>query len=127
MGEICKLRNQFCSVCHSFFYNSKNLGGSHHHKKQNSNDDRFSEPSNELVSSIIDTGVTIDEKIEESELRLFSNSAPLRSSEMNLNLKNIKSDLVQDSETGRQRRKVVFDDEPELDQGKEFYRLAALS
>ena len=109
------------------FTNSKNLGGSHHHKKQNSNDDRFSEPSNELVSSIIDTGVTIDEKIEESELRLFSNSAPLRSSEMNLNLKNIKSDLVQDSETGRQRRKVVFDDEPELGQGKEFYRSAALS
>ena len=104
--------------------NTKNLGGSHHHKKQTSNDDRFSEPSNELVSSIIDTGVTIDEKIEESELRLFSNSAPLRSSEMNL--KNIKSDLVQDSETGRQRRKVVFDDEPELDQGKEFYRSGVL-
>ena len=65
--------------------------------------------------------MTIDEKIEESELRLFSNSAPLRSSEMNLK---IKQDVVQDSETGRQRRKVVFDDEPEIDQGKDSKRMS---
>ena len=68
--------------------------------------------------------MTIDEKIEESELRLFSNSAPLRSSEMNLK---IKQDVVQDSETGRQRRKVVFDDDPEIDQGKDTVLLMFLN
>ena len=95
-----------------------NQGGSHNHKKQNN--EEFAEPSNELVSSIIDTGVTIDEKIEESELRLFSNSAPLRSSEMDLKF---KQESVQDSNTGRQRRKVIFEDEQEIDQGYVFLSL----
>ena len=98
-----------------------NQGGSHNHKKQNN--EEFAEPSNELVSSIIDTGVTIDEKIEESELRLFSNSAPLRSSEMDLKF---KQESVQDSNTGRQRRKVIFEDEQEIDQGYVFLSLFQL-
>ena len=68
------------------------LKGSQNHKKVHG-------PSNELVSSIIDTGVTIDEKMQESELRLFSGSAPIKSSEV----------LVDDDK--RQRRKVVFDDD----------------
>ena len=74
------------------------LKGSHSHKKVYG-------PSNELVSSIIDTGVTIDEKMQESELRLFSGSAPVKSSE-----------VIEDS---RQRRKVVFDDDFEADEDDE--------
>ena len=75
------------------------LKGSHSHKKD------FG-PSNELVSSIIDTGVTIDEKMQESELRLFSGSVPMKSAE-----------VVVD-EDKRQRRKVIFDDDFDADEGK---------
>ena len=75
------------------------LKGSHSHKKD------FG-PSNELVSSIIDTGVTIDEKMQESELRLFSGSAPIKSCE-----------VVVESDK-RQRRKVVFDDDFNESEGK---------
>ena len=68
------------------------LKGSQNHKKVHG-------PSNELVSSIIDTGVTIDEKMQESELRLFSGSAPIKSAEV----------LLDDEK--RHRRKVIFDDD----------------
>ncbi len=80
------------------------LGGSHSHNK----DVDPSEPSNELVSSIINTGATIDEKIEESELRLFSSSAPMKSSEMNFD--HLAQEVVADPKDGRRRRKVIFKD-----------------
>merc|ERR1712020_466066 len=59
------------------------LGGSHHQSKgsQSKNKDQ-SEPSNEMVATMIDTEYALDEKIEESELRLFSKSEPLKSSEI---------------------------------------------
>jgi hypothetical protein len=65
-------------------------------------------PSNELVASMIDTEMTLDQKIEESELKLFSGSAPIRSADMTAD--GLREKVVTDSE-GRKRRKVVFEDE----------------
>ena len=72
------------------------LGGSHAHKKEVINDFEKAVPSNDLVKSMIETEKTLDEKIEASEVRLFSESAPLKSQDV--------------SEDGRIRRKVIFDD-----------------
>jgi len=65
------------------------LGGSHAHKKGDTEDD--------LVQNIINTESTINDKLEQSELRLFSSSKPLLSGDH-------KSGEI------RERRKVIFDD-----------------
>ena len=62
------------------------LGGSQINKKEGE--------EAEIVQNIINAESTINEKLQESELRLFSGSRPIKSSEV-----------------GRDRRKVVFDDE----------------
>ena len=93
------------------------LGGSHSHRKKSAN----SEPSNEYVSSIIETGVTLDEKIEESQIRLFSSSAPMKSTEMDLDndVGIRKHENVQDPVSGRNRRKVIFDKEDDDDEASD--------
>ncbi len=83
-------------------------------------------PNNELVANIIDTEMTLDEKIEESEMKIFSESAPLKSGFIDLFLYfnrvflqfypisgDLKSDgmreqVVVDGD-GRKRRKVIFE------------------
>merc|ERR1712226_1591160 len=88
------------------------LGGSHHQNKGNkSKNTAQSEPSSELVATMIDTEYGLDEKIEESELRLFSKSEPMKSSEVQGLKSNLKVEQIFDEETGRNRNKVNFDDD----------------
>ncbi len=76
------------------------LGGSHSHsapaKKRTDEEDGSVKPSNELVKSMIGTESTLDEKMQVSEVRLFSGSAPIRQED------------VEDG-SGRIRRKAVFE------------------
>jgi len=65
------------------------LGGSHAHKKGDTEDD--------LVQNMINTESTITDKLEQSELRLFSGSKPISSAEHKQG-------------EGRERRKAVFED-----------------
>ena len=66
------------------------LGGSQSHKREGE--------EAEIVQNIINAESTLNEKLEESELRLFSGSRPIKSSEV-----------------VRDRRKVFFDDEDAQD------------
>ncbi len=68
------------------------LGGSHSHR--NNKEEDIMEPSNELVKTIISAEKTLDEKMDESEVRLFAGAEPMKH-----------------EEDSRQRRKVVFDNE----------------
>ena len=61
---------------------------------------------------MIDTEMTLDQKIEESELKLFSGSAPIKSADL-VN-EGIREKAVTGAD-GRKRRKVVFADEDEDD------------
>jgi len=91
------------------------LGGSHSH--QNRPEQQLMEdakPSNELVANMIDNEMAVDEKIEESEMQLFSQSAPIKSSEIPAAGK-MREETVVDDVTGRKRRKVVFDDDDDDD------------
>ena len=65
-------------------------------------------PSNDLVASIIDTEMTLDQKIEESEMKLFSGSAPIKSADLNYD--GIREHVVITDQEGRKRRKVIFDE-----------------
>eukprot|EP00090_Calanus_glacialis_P046436 TRINITY_DN9120_c0_g1_i1.p1 TRINITY_DN9120_c0_g1~~TRINITY_DN9120_c0_g1_i1.p1 ORF type:complete len:1240 (-),score=545.03 TRINITY_DN9120_c0_g1_i1:50-3718(-) len=65
------------------------LGGSHAHKKGDAKDD--------LVQNMINTESTLNDKLEQSELRLFSGSKPISSAEHKQG-------------EGRERRKAVFED-----------------
>ena len=65
------------------------LGGSHAHEKKENTDD------SDYVQSIINTESTLNDKLGESELRLFSDSKPIKSNEVT---------------TDRERRKVIFND-----------------
>ena len=60
---------------------------------------------------MIDTEYGLDEKIEESEMRLFSKSEPIKSSEVQGLKSKLKVEQVIDQETGRSRNKVNFDDD----------------
>ena len=91
------------------------LGGSHHQGKgSHSKDKGQSEQSNEMVATMIDTEYALDEKIEESELRLFSKSEPLKSSEIQGAKSKLNVQEVVDQD-GRTRNKVNFDDDNEFD------------
>ena len=83
------------------------LGGSHSHKYEKRDNNK---PSNEYVGSIMDTELTVDQKIEESELRVFADSAPLRASDLSKG-NSFTEEVVIDPVTKRKRRKVVFPDE----------------
>ena len=91
------------------------LGGSHHQSKgSQSKTKNQSEPSNEMVATMIDTEYALDEKIEESELRLFSKSEPLKSSEIQGAKSKLNVQEVVDQD-GRTRNKINFDDDNEFD------------
>jgi len=82
------------------------LGGSHSHQVSQKQDEEEEEGTNDLVSGIIQTETTLDEKMEKSELRLFSQSQPITSAQ---HREGVKYELVNDN--GRVRRKALFDDE----------------
>merc|ERR1719186_1757209 len=75
---------------------------------------------NDLVTGMIQTETTLDEKMEKSELRLFSQSQPITSAE---HREGVNYEVVKDN--GRVRRKALFDDddddndEDESDDGEE--------
>jgi ribosome biogenesis protein BMS1 len=73
------------------------LGGSHSHKENESE-----QSTNDLVSSIISSRHTIDEKIASTQLKLFSNTEPT-----------LGTDVFDDK---RVRRKVTFDNELNFDE-----------
>ncbi|XP_001605043.2 ribosome biogenesis protein BMS1 homolog [Nasonia vitripennis] len=71
------------------------LGGSHSHTKDDTG----------LLSQLLQTHDTLDHKLEQSELQLFTNSAPIKSQDVN---QIFTEEKVFDQ--GRIRRKVVFND-----------------
>ncbi|KAK0179967.1 hypothetical protein PV327_005659 [Microctonus hyperodae] len=75
------------------------LGGSHSHKEDDTG----------LISSLIDAQGTLDEKLEQGKMQLFSGSAPIKSQdvEKTFGMGFSQENVVDD---GRIRRKVVFDD-----------------
>ncbi|XP_015379973.1 PREDICTED: ribosome biogenesis protein BMS1 homolog [Diuraphis noxia] len=90
------------------------LGGSHSHSKimNNTQDDT---PGRELVNNIVETQDTLDQKIDRSEVQIFSNTEPIVSTdfvENNDNDNDMEEALsvtnVTDPNDGRNRRKVKF-------------------
>nr|CAD7607072.1 unnamed protein product [Timema genevievae] len=75
------------------------LGGSHSHRHM----EEESRPERSLVSSIIDTGETVDTKMARSKMRLFTNSTT------NISLKPSRiSEMLVLDDNKRERRKAVF-------------------
>ena len=72
------------------------LAGSHSHQEEDTG----------LVGALMDTRETLDQKLQHSELQLFSNAAPIKSQDVDENLDSYKGETVIDN--GRIRRKVVF-------------------
>ncbi|RLU15850.1 hypothetical protein DMN91_011606 [Ooceraea biroi] len=75
------------------------LGGSHSHKEEDTG----------LTSALMGTQETLDQKLQHSELQLFSNTAPIKSQDVNESVVAYTSELI--TENGRVRRKVIFKDE----------------
>jgi len=88
------------------------LGGSHSHKApQNQDEDEEEGAPNDLVTGMIQTETTLDEKMEKSEMRLFSQSQPITSAE---HREGVNYEVVKDN--GRVRRKALFDDDESEDE-----------
>ncbi|XP_065583035.1 ribosome biogenesis protein BMS1 homolog isoform X2 [Artemia franciscana] len=79
------------------------LGGSHSHKDQKLDK---GEDENEMVTSMGDLQAGVDEKIAQSQVQIFTDSAPITSVDAE-SFKLPSVNVVVDS-TGRQRRKAVF-------------------
>ncbi|XP_017882158.1 ribosome biogenesis protein BMS1 homolog [Ceratina calcarata] len=74
------------------------LGGSHSHKEEETG----------LVGALMDTQETLDQKLQHSELQLFSDAAPIKSQDVGENVDRYMEEAVIDN--GRIRRKVLFSD-----------------
>nr|XP_031847799.1 ribosome biogenesis protein BMS1 homolog [Nomia melanderi] len=74
------------------------LGGSHSHKEEDTG----------LVGALMDTQETLDQKLEHSELQLFSDAAPIKSGDVKEAFGDYMGETVIDN--GRVRRKVLFPD-----------------
>ncbi|CAK9802586.1 Ribosome biogenesis protein BMS1 homolog [Anthophora quadrimaculata] len=74
------------------------LGGSHSHQEEETG----------LIGALMDTQETLDQKLQHSELQLFSNAAPIKSHDVNENFEGRVEETVIDN--GRVRRKVLFPD-----------------
>ncbi|XP_057332319.1 ribosome biogenesis protein BMS1 homolog [Microplitis mediator] len=79
------------------------LGGSHSHKEEDEG----------LISGLIDTAGTLDEKLEKSELKLFSETRGIMSKEVDDVFAKGQENVF---DNGRIRRKVIFDDDVDDDQ-----------
>ncbi|XP_018059341.1 PREDICTED: ribosome biogenesis protein BMS1 homolog [Atta colombica] len=78
------------------------LGGSHSYKEEDTG----------LAGALMDTQETLDQKLQHSELKLFSDAAPIKSQDVNESMASYTGELV--SENGRVRRKVIFKDETDI-------------
>ncbi|XP_012059184.1 PREDICTED: ribosome biogenesis protein BMS1 homolog [Atta cephalotes] len=78
------------------------LGGSHSYKEEDTG----------LAGALMDTQETLDQKLQHSELKLFSDAAPIKSQDVNESMASYTGELV--SENGRVRRKVIFKDETDV-------------
>ncbi|XP_018352331.1 PREDICTED: ribosome biogenesis protein BMS1 homolog [Trachymyrmex septentrionalis] len=77
------------------------LGGSHSYKEEDTG----------LAGALMDTQETLDQKLQHSELKLFSDAAPIKSQDVNESMA-YTGELV--TENGRVRRKVIFKDEADV-------------
>ncbi|XP_067828879.1 LOW QUALITY PROTEIN: ribosome biogenesis protein BMS1 homolog [Heptranchias perlo] len=85
------------------------LGGSHAHRDEEQEEQR---PTHELVQSLIASHSTIDTKMASSKVSLFMDSKPLASEELDEGGCTMpKEEKIMDPESGRVRRKAVFDDD----------------
>lgn len=75
------------------------LGGSHSYKEEDTG----------LAGALMDTQETLDQKLQQSELKLFSDAAPIKSQDVNESMAPYTGELV--TESGRVRRRVIFKDE----------------
>lgn len=75
------------------------LGGSHSYKEEDTG----------LAGALLDTQETLDQKLQHSELRLFSDAAPIKSQDVDESMAPYTGELV--TENGRVRRRVIFKDE----------------
>lgn len=84
------------------------LGGSHSHSQKDDDDDDR-QAQRELVSTILQTAETLDEKMKQSELQIFSNAKPITGAELEQKPSRPvqRYELVKD-ENGRERRRVIF-------------------
>ncbi|XP_018368525.1 PREDICTED: ribosome biogenesis protein BMS1 homolog [Trachymyrmex cornetzi] len=78
------------------------LGGSHSYKEEDTG----------LAGALMDTQETLDQKLQHSELKLFSDAAPIKSQDVNESMARYTGELV--TENGRVRRKVIFKDEADV-------------
>ncbi|KAJ7324387.1 hypothetical protein JRQ81_017407 [Phrynocephalus forsythii] len=92
------------------------LGGSHAHQHE----EEEVRPNHELVQSLISTHSTIDTKMASSKVSLFMDSKPLETEDVEVQ-ENIlampKEEKKVDPHTGRVRRKAMFEDEDDEDEG----------
>ncbi|KYN01439.1 PREDICTED: ribosome biogenesis protein BMS1 homolog [Cyphomyrmex costatus] len=79
------------------------LGGSHSYKEEDTG----------LAGALMDTQETLDQKLQHSELKLFSDAAPIKSQDVNEIMTPYTGELV--TENGRVRRKVIFKDEADVE------------
>lgn len=75
------------------------LGGSHSYKDEDTG----------LASALMNTQETLDQKLQHSELQLFSDAAPIKSKDVNEIMAPYTGELVTDN--GRIRRRVTFNNE----------------
>lgn len=75
------------------------LGGSHSYKEEDTG----------LAGALMDTQETLNQKLQHSELKLFSDAAPIKSQDVNESMAPYTGELV--TENGRVRRRVIFKNE----------------
>lgn len=84
------------------------LGGSHSYQEQETG----------LIGALMDTQETLDQKLQHSELQLFSNAIPIKSQDLNEDLNSYREETIIDK--GRIRRKVLFPDSELLEKSSDM-------
>ncbi|OAD47009.1 Ribosome biogenesis protein bms1 [Eufriesea mexicana] len=77
------------------------LGGSHSHQEEETG----------LIGALMDAQETLDQKLQHSELQLFSNAAPIKSQDINEDFGNYKTETVNDNETTKSKEKMNIENE----------------
>lgn len=84
------------------------LGGSHSYQEQETG----------LIGALMDTQETLDQKLQHSELQLFSNAIPIKPQDLNEDLNSYREETIIDK--GRVRRKVLFPDSELLEKSSDM-------
>lgn len=84
------------------------LGGSHSYQEEETG----------LIGALMDTQETLDQKLQHSELQLFSNAIPIKSQDLNEDLNTYREETIVDK--GRVRRKVLFPDSELLEKSSDM-------